>query len=133
MRFEEVVSNVAVRYPELRAYGPQPAGVRPFRQEVAKGVAVGRRLHGKFWRETAAKAAVNPALAVVRWIAREYAYRTTLHALRALEDHRLEDIGIERRDIRAVARAAADGVSAGKRAPAKPAPAHTGYEVPKAA
>ena len=108
MRFEEQVDHVVVRYPELRVYGPQPRSPRSFHQEVSDGVALGRRLHGRFVRETA-KAAAKPVRAVFDAIVRGYAYRNTVRTLRELEDHRLEDIGIERRDIRTVARALAYG------------------------
>ena len=112
MRFEEQIDHVVVRYPELRVYGPQPRSPRSFRQEVCNGVALGRRLHGRFVRETAktiAKAVAKPVKAAIDTVARDYAYRQTVRALRELEDHRLEDIGIERRDIRTVARALAWG------------------------
>lgn len=108
MRFEEQVNHVVVRYPELRMYGPQPPTPRSFHREVSDGVAIGRRLHGKFVRETA-RTAVRSIVAVIGAIAREHAYRKTVRALRELEDYRLEDIGIERGDIRTVARALAYG------------------------
>ena len=136
MRFEEQLNHVVVRYPELRVYGPQPPTPRSFRQEVADGVGLGRRLHGRFWRETANTTVTRPILAVFREIARAYAYRTTLRSLRELEDHRLEDIGIERHDIRAVARAVAYGEPHPKvRLTTKTAPKATdhAYEVAKAA
>ncbi len=106
MRFEEQTDNIVLRYPEFRAQGPRPTTPKPFRQEVVDGVATGRRLHGRFWREALA----NPVAAVARRVATERVYRQTLRELRSLEDHRLEDIGVERSEIRAVARALADGV-----------------------
>jgi uncharacterized protein YjiS (DUF1127 family) len=109
MRFEEQVDNIVLRYPEVRVYGRQPTSPRPFTKEVADGVALGHRLHGKFLRETATTVFVKPILAVVRKFARDYAYRVTLRSLRDLEDHRLQDIGIERRDIRPIAKALAYG------------------------
>lgn len=136
MRFEEQVNQVVVRYPELRVYGPQPPTPRSFRHEVRDGVSLGRRLHGRFWRETATAVLVKPLAAVFRQVANEYAYHKTLRALRELEDHRLEDIGIERHDIRAVARAAAYGephprVKTG--AETAPSTVEGTYEVAKAA
>ena len=89
MRFEEQVDNIVLRYPEVRVYGRQPTSPRPFTKEVT--------------------VFVKPILAVVRKFARDYAYRVTLRSLRDLEDHRLQDIGIERRDIRPIARALAYG------------------------
>lgn len=106
MRFEEQTDNIVLRYPEFRAQGPRPRAPRTFHQEVENGVATGRRLHGRFWRETLA----GPFAAFARKFAAERAYRQTVRSLRSLEDHRLEDIGIERHEIRAVARALADGM-----------------------
>lgn len=136
MRFEEHVNQVVVRYPELRVYGPQPPTPRSFRHQVRDGVSLGRRLHGKFWRETATAVLVRPLAAVFRKVANEYAYQKTLKALRELEDHRLEDIGIERHHIRAVARAVAYGEPHPKVRTANetaPKTVESAYQVAKAA
>lgn len=136
MRFEEQVNHLLVRYPELRVYGPQPKTPRAFHAQIDEGVARGRRLHGKFVREAAKTLVVEPLTAVLARIASEYAYRTTVRALRQLEDHRLDDIGVERGDIRAVARAVANGEPRPKARPTpKSAPRVTAdaYEVAKAA
>lgn len=114
MRFEELIGNVVVRYPELRVYDSRPGHSRATRNRVSDGVALGRRLHGRFWREAATTVFWKPVKATVESIAREWNRRSTIKALRSLEDHRLEDIGIERSDIRSVARALAYGTAEGE-------------------
>lgn len=111
MRFEEAVSNAVERHPELRVYGRQSDSPR-----------------GRAFRDA--------VLAVVQKIARERARRSTIRALRDLDDHLLEDIGIARSDIRSFARALAYGEPQSK-APAavktQPAATEESFDLPKAA
>ena len=136
MRFEEQIDNVVLRYPEVRVSGTKPTRFHPSRKEISGGVTLGRRLHGKFWREAVTAVFWNPAKAAVQTIARERARRSTIRALRELEDHRLQDIGIERSDIHSFAWALAYGPpQTEKPTAAKPVPATTSetLEIAKAA
>ena len=136
MRFEEQIDNVVLRYPEVRVSGMKPTRFDPFRKQLSGGVALGRRLHGKFWREAVTAVFWNPAKAAFQTIARERTRRSTIRALRDLEDHRLQDIGIERRDIHSFAWALAYGPPQTKRTTAaKPVPATTSqtFDIAKAA
>jgi uncharacterized protein YjiS (DUF1127 family) len=136
MRFEEFTDNVVLRYPEFRVHRPQQETPPATRKQVSDGVALGRRLHGKFWRQAATAVFWNPVKAAVQTIARERARRSTIRALRDLEDHRLQDIGIERGDIHSFAWALAYGPPQTKKTTAaKPVPATTSetFEIAKAA
>ena len=136
MRFEEFTDNVVLRYPEFRVHSPRQDTPRATRKQVSDGVALGRRLHGKFWRQAATAVFWNPVKAAVQTIARERARRSTIRALRDLADHRLRDIGIERRDIHSFAWALAYGPPQRTKATAaKPVPTTTSetFETAKAA
>lgn len=105
MRFEQPVSNLVAKYPELQL---NDAGLeRPCvtQENISAAVALGRRLHGKFWREKAMAIFGRPARAVIRRIASEQTRRATVRALGELDDRLLRDIGIERCQIPFVARA----------------------------
>lgn len=133
MRFEQPVSNVAARFPELRVHVNAPTVARSFGEEIADGVARGRRLHGRYWRQVVRASIIRPVAAFVGHAVRlatrsvsgfkkESARRQTIRELRALSDHVLRDIGIERSHIPLIATALVyDDPRAGSAAAASPA------------
>ena len=114
MRFEEPVSNLLDRYPELRLYDREVKFSHVSHQEVADGIARGRRLHAQFCRRAAKAVIAGPAVAIYRTSKQliasatrkfntDQSRRVTIKALSALDDRMLRDIGIERGDIPYVA------------------------------
>lgn len=135
MRFEEPINGSVARFPELRAYAPRETVPYVSHDEIAEGIARGRRLHARFCRRAAHVAIAKPVLAGVRYARRsvaaavakmqkDRAFRSTLRVLDALEDSQLRDIGIDRGDILHVAKGLAyadrreEPASASERAPA---------------
>ena len=119
MRFEQPVDNVVARFPELRVAGRERTVAYVSHEEIQAAVALGRRLQARQVREAARATVVRPlaavARAMARWVShrvREYKRnrdrRITIRELRALEDHQLRDIGLERGDIVSVATRLAD-------------------------
>ena len=115
MRFEEPINGSVARFPELRAYAPRETVPYASHEEIADGIARGRRLHARSCRRAAHTAIAKPVLAGVRHarravaaavakVQKDRAFRSTVRVLDALEDSQLRDIGIDRSHILHVAR-----------------------------
>lgn len=131
MRFEQPVSNIVARFPELRVHDRGHRIPLVTERKIAEGIARGRRLHAQFCRQAAAVVIVRPLASAARYIARlvtrslrafdnDRARRETIHALRALDDRVLRDIGIERGDIPHIATVLTYGRQRVGTAPAAP-------------
>lgn len=114
MRFEQPVNDAVARFPEFRV--ERRARTVPYvsHEEIAAGVARGRRLQARQVREAIAWVVFRPLAAFGRTIARlagwlvrearrERDRRATIRELGALDDRVLRDIGLERDQIVPVA------------------------------
>jgi uncharacterized protein YjiS (DUF1127 family) len=115
MRFEQSASVVPAHFPASRTDGARPFVPFVTHEEIAQGIARGRRLHAQFCRRAANAVLVRPGLAAARFTARivgamharharRRAFHSTVRALSAMADSQLRDIGIGRSDILYVAR-----------------------------
>lgn len=115
MRFEEPASIVPAHFPAARTEGAGPFVPFVTHEEIAQGMARGRRLHARFCRRAANAVLVRPGLAAAGFVARmvgamrakhakRRAFQSTVRALSAMADSQLRDIGISRSDILYVAR-----------------------------
>ena len=114
MRFEESLNGRVATFPELRTYGSRETVPYVSHEDIAKGIARGRRLHARFCRQATYVVLGKPVLACARAVKRfvrssmaklekHRAFRSTVRELSALEDRQLNDIGIVRSDILRVA------------------------------
>jgi len=119
MRFEEPITNLLDRYPELRLYDRGATSSHVSHYDIADGVARGRRLHAQYYRQTAKAVIVRPAFALLRFSEQlaasairkfntDRSRRATIKSLSALDARLLRDIGIERGDIPYVAESLAN-------------------------
>ena len=120
MRFEESIDRYVARFPELDLYRRQQAMPRPSAEEIRRGVARGRALHGKFCREVINAALLRPLAGTLALIGRATAAKfcklraertrlATIRSLAAMDDRMLHDIGIGRGNIPYVAESLAYG------------------------
>jgi len=118
MRFEQPLNGVVARFPELRGNRRERTVPRIDHEEIQSAVALGRRLQARQVRAVFGALVIRPLAAFGRTAARVASYlvreykrdrdrRSTIRELRALEDHQLLDIGLERGDIVSVAEALA--------------------------
>ena len=120
MRFEQSIDHYVTRFPELDLYRRRQATPRPSAEEIRRGVARGRALHGKFCRQVINAALVRPlagtlalvgraAAATLRKVRAERTRLATIRSLAAMDDRMLRDIGIGRCNIPYVAESLAYG------------------------
>jgi uncharacterized protein YjiS (DUF1127 family) len=120
MRFEESVNRYVARFPELALYRQAQPRPRVGYEEIRRGVARGRALHGRFCRQVINTLLVGPLVTALGVVGRALAATktklraermrlATIHSLAAMDDRMLRDIGIGRGNIPYIAESLAYG------------------------
>lgn len=115
MRFEETLNNSVANFPEFGVRYSRLTVPYVTHEEIEDGIARGRRLRAQFYRQAAEAVVVRQILfgarftaritgTVIETLNRDRELRGTIKALRSLEDWQLSDIGLDRSDIRDIAR-----------------------------